>query len=265
MRNVLQNTLILSLILLTIAAVGSEKSRKETDPLALNVLEGAQCHNVLSASGLTDPRIAFATVRNNSQGLVSLLLSLKNPTVHLEDPRSIIVPIVDQLHEIDPNEKGHLRISHCSATGCGFVCCEFDRNFILMFPGEWERAEKAGYDLSNLDVLKIDRFGGRRVRPKNKACCSSGKNQWKSLDCASYPLFPILQSLQNEKQFSWICGGSKCPLTSVSSSYRAVLERHLIMVERAWLAEIRNNSSVAEWLASEVEMVGYDAFVPTLR
>lgn len=244
---------------------GADTSRKQSELLALPILNETQCHGMLSKSDLTDPTATLAQVKEDPRGLVALLLGLKNPTVLLNAPRSIISAAADQLYRIDPNERGHLKIAQCSGTGCGFVCCEFDRNYILMFPGEWERAEKAGYDLSNLKVIKIDRFGGRRVQPKNKGCCSSGTNQWKSLDCASYPLFPSLQNSQRKQQFNWICGGSKCPLSGTSTAYRTVLERHLVMVERAWMAEIKRNPTVADWLSSEVEMVGYEPFVPTLE
>ena len=104
----------------------------------------------------------------------------------------------------DTNAAG--KISHCGACieECSYYCCDFDAdansgNFLALYPGEWEAAEAAGWDLSNLEVVAEDADGGLRCTTKHRRCCqipmseeepARGKGFYKSFECQVYPLWP---------------------------------------------------------------------------
>ncbi len=107
-------------------------------------------------------------------------------------------------HDLRPEGK----ISHCDGciAECNYFCCDFDHdpnsgNFMVMHPGEYERAVAAGWDMSNIERIGFDADGGLRFTTPHRLCCqipsdTNGKTPtlglYKSFECRVYPLWPYL-------------------------------------------------------------------------
>ncbi|MCA9240990.1 MAG: hypothetical protein KDA37_12355 [Planctomycetales bacterium] len=137
-------------------------------------------------------------------------------------------------------------IPDCATAGCGRTCCEFaEGNYIALYPGEVEAASKSGQSLSHLELAPLPMGGHRAVcRATDKANCDRG---YKPLDCASYPLFPTLDS---SGALDATLKGAKCPLLA------AALEPHRAWVVRYWNEVCQRFPAAQRWLA-EVSLVGY--------
>ena len=136
-------------------------------------------------------------------------------------------------------------LSQCPADGCGFKCCNFTDNYILMYPGEWESVP-----VDKKDHLRITGgFRGGLKAQCTRRCDPEGL--YKPLDCGSYPLFPMANA---DGTFRWIAG-RKCPLIGNSRYHRSV-ERHRVKVEAKWREVIARSHSVRWWL-EDIRMVGY--------
>jgi hypothetical protein len=110
-------------------------------------------------------------------------------------------------HDLRPEGK----ISHCDGciAECNYFCCDFDHdpnsgNFMVMYPGEYERAVAAGWDMSNIEILGPDADGGLRFTTPHRLCCQIPSNDtngsppplglYKSFECRVYPLWPYLHN-----------------------------------------------------------------------
>jgi hypothetical protein len=107
-------------------------------------------------------------------------------------------------HDLRPEGK----ISHCDGciAECNYFCCDFDHdpssgNFMVMFPGEYERAVAAGWDMSNIEIIGSDADGGLRFTTPHRLCCQIPSRDdgsvptpglYKSFECRVYPLWPYL-------------------------------------------------------------------------
>jgi hypothetical protein len=104
-------------------------------------------------------------------------------------------------HDLRPEGK----ISHCDGciAECNYFCCDFDHdpssgNFMVMYPGEYERAVDAGWDMSNIEIIGPDADGGLRFTTPHRLCCQIPSNDrststlglYKSFECRVYPLWP---------------------------------------------------------------------------
>jgi len=138
-------------------------------------------------------------------------------------------------------------LDYCPHQACDFTCCEFGAgNFIAMYPGELEKAQSTGQSVGHLFITS-DGNGGQRAicQAKDKANCDSG---YKPLDCASYPLFPTVNSNEGIEA---ALKGSKCPLQS------AELELHREWVVSSWAHVGRSVPNLLNWIRS-VRLVGYE-------
>src|SRR5258705_41773 len=103
-------------------------------------------------------------------------------------------------HDLRPEGK----ISHCDGciAECNYFCCDFDQdpnsgNFMVMYPGEYECAVAAGWDMSNIEIIGPDADGGLRFTTPHRLCCqipsrdtsSSTLGLYKSFECRVYPLW----------------------------------------------------------------------------
>lgn len=124
---------------------------------------------------------------------------------------------------------------------CHYKCCTFTTNFIVLYPGEYEKAEK---DKSHLKIVDENYHGGKKA-VCTKLCTA---DNFKPLDCQSYPLFPLIDSASKLR----LIRGSKCPLTS------SKLKKHEIFVIKTWNKLLQNNKTL-DWL-KEVKLVGYQLY-----
>ena len=137
-------------------------------------------------------------------------------------------------------------ITHCPHAQCGFKCCDFAQgNYIVMYPGELAAAQAAGRSTAHLEVAD-DGCGGHRAicRATDAATCDGG---YKPLDCASYPLFPVVDSANS---LAAVDKGEKCPLPAEALSV------HLRWTLAQWELVIERDPEVVAWLRS-ARLVGY--------
>jgi hypothetical protein len=132
-------------------------------------------------------------------------------------------------------------ISRCDtrSSDCHYRCCVFTDNYIVLYPGEYEKTDK---DKNHLIITDNNYFGGK------KAVCTRRctETSFKPLDCQSYPYFPRI----NKEGKIEIIVGKKCPLI------KGELETHRTNVIGAWSLLIKNEG-ILEWL-KKVELVGYE-------
>jgi len=125
------------------------------------------------------------------------------------------------------------------APQCHHMCCSFADNYIVLYPHEYETAKS---NKSHLQIIDEDYFGGKKaicVRP-----CS--KNDFKPLDCRSYPFFPRV----NEQGEIEVLRGRKCPLKTEE------LVNHRREFLKVWRALIKD-SMLLQWIKN-IELVGYE-------
>ena len=96
------------------------------------------------------------------------------------------------------------KIDGCSehASQCHHECCDFDDNYILLYPGELEKSELRK---KHLKIVDNDHFGGK------KAVCIKRCTEadFKPLECKIYPYFPKV----NTRGKIEILVSKRCPLT----------------------------------------------------
>lgn len=139
-------------------------------------------------------------------------------------------------------------IPHCPHQNCGFRCCEFNQgNYIVLYPGELEAAQKRSESVKHLEILELDNGGYKAVcRAQDTSCCDSG---YKPLDCQSYPFFPSINPLTQRI----VAGtkGKKCPLSL------AMITEHREWVLRSWDHLAQERPEIVAWL-KKVKLVGYE-------
>ncbi|NVO03153.1 MAG: hypothetical protein HXX09_10690 [Bacteroidetes bacterium] len=139
------------------------------------------------------------------------------------------------------------KISLCAEKNCKFICCNFDSgNYILLFPGELDKAINSNISISHLQILEEDSFGGHKAvcNAKQKHNCDNG---YKPLDCKFYPLFPI--EIIGDNFF--LHKGIKCPLkiSEIANQNSFVYnETENIIIK---------NEKFSKWLKN-VKFVGYE-------
>jgi len=131
---------------------------------------------------------------------------------------------------------------------CQHKCCTFHNNYIVLYPGEWEKSKLRK---DHLTIIDNDYFGGKKVQ------CRKGNHtlslrpcnpeiEFKPLDCRSYPYFPQINSKGKIK----IIKGKKCPLTDKD------LAKHRKLFLKTWNSLIKDKT-IFEWL-KRVKLVGYE-------
>lgn len=98
-------------------------------------------------------------------------------------------------------------IKGCAQANCGYKCCSFgSKGHIVILPHEFDGHEG---EISHLEILDEDYFGGKKVRCVAKDCkkCDDG---YKPIMCRTYPLW--VKSLNQGSVFR----SKKCPLPNES-------------------------------------------------
>ena len=77
-------------------------------------------------------------------------------------------------------------LGDCLSTGCGWKCCKYGAEGILLLPKEYEKIEEGKAE--HLKMINDDYFGGKIVRctAKNTANCDNG---YKPIQCSVYPFW----------------------------------------------------------------------------
>lgn len=139
------------------------------------------------------------------------------------------------------------KIPHCPYQNCKFTCCEFQQgNYIVMYPGEVEKAKEENKKLTHLELTPY--HGGYKAicKAKDTSCCDGG---YKPLDCSSYPFFPTVPDQAIEVNLK----GKKCPLTPLH------LKEHRTWVKKQWETLAAGSQKVLDWL-KKVTLVGYETY-----
>ncbi|MDR1361027.1 MAG: hypothetical protein LBJ18_01820 [Rickettsiales bacterium] len=118
---------------------------------------------------------------------------------------------------------------HCAA--CGYACCKTDRdNFIVLFPWELDAARAAGLDTHHLQPISENPQFVHCARPCN------GANDYKPINCAAYPLYPVKEDLSE-----WVRGAkSRCPIGDTRlQKHKEIVADGLRKIEQAYPGSIK--------------------------
>lgn len=128
---------------------------------------------------------------------------------------------------------------------CHHKCCVFGANYIVLLPGELEKARATGQVTDHLTVIDDNYFHGQKVQC-NRHCDQPG--DMKPCDCAWYPYWP---SLDSESKLHLI-RGTKCPLTEdeLANHKKQVLEEAQALIDE-------NPEAMIPFFQG-VKMVGYE-------
>lgn len=121
---------------------------------------------------------------------------------------------------------------------CNYKCCTFNKNYIVLYPGEFESSDQPK---NHIKIIDDNYFGGK------KAVCINvcKKDEFKPIDCSSYPYFPKI----NNKGDISIIKGTKCPLKENE------LVNHRKKFLDIWNLLIKNKE-IYEWLEN-IKLIGY--------
>ena len=144
-----------------------------------------------------------------------------------------MIKILVLLQEFGKIKSCNNHIDHCKNK-----CCSFTDNYIVLYPGEYEEATG---NKSRLIITDEDYFGGK------KAICTGycTEDDFKPLDCKSYPYFPTINKQGDIK----LLKGTKCPLQD-----EELIEHKQRCIE-VWQDIIQNNN-IFNWLKM-VKLIGY--------
>lgn len=133
------------------------------------------------------------------------------------------------------------KIENCSDTGCGWICCKFNKgNYIVLFPNELKDVKES---VKHLKVIDDNYKGGKKVvcTADNTANCDDG---YKPIDCKLYPLWM--------KEGGYI-KGSKCPLPM------NIIEDHKVAAQTFIDEYMEKNKEVDAYeFMDKISMVGYE-------
>ena len=118
------------------------------------------------------------------------------------------------------------KIEACSnmSSICEFKCCNQTHNthsyFVIMYPGEYESSQLPKEHIEILD----ERYGaliGRCLYSIYERKNCNGNNNFKPLDCCSYPFFPSIKNDQLILKVDFV----RCPLSreNIQTHYWQVL------------------------------------------
>ncbi len=113
---------------------------------------------------------------------------------------------------------------------CQHKCCDFDNNYILLYPGE---LEKSKLKKAHLKIIDDDHFGGKKA-VCIKRCTEKG---FKPLECKIYPYFPFV-NIRGEVE---ILVNTRCPLT------REELAEHREQFLKLWKNLIKDKT-MSNWV-----------------
>lgn len=124
---------------------------------------------------------------------------------------------------------------------CKCKCCNFNDNYIVLYPGEFEATKQKK---NHIKIIDDNYFGGK------KAICirTCKEDEFKPIDCRSYPFFP---KINNQGKIE-IIKGSKCPLK------KEELAIHKKNFNEIWNLLIKNKD-ISDWI-KKIELIGYELY-----
>ena len=127
-----------------------------------------------------------------------------------------------------------IHILHCKR-----ICCKFYDNYIVLYPGEFEKTKQKK---DHIKIIDDNYFSGKKaifLKP-----CKN--DDFRPLDCRSYPYFPKINDLGEIE----IIKSSKCPL-----------KKEELTVHKKKFIEIWNllikNKDISDWI-KEIELIDYE-------
>lgn len=143
-------------------------------------------------------------------------------------------------------------IAQCPYEDCAFRCCNFElMSFIALYPGELDKAVEQGHLIEHLEVIDSDFYGGAKAicHARDTTICDGS---YKPLDCASYPVFPLVDRV-DEQELTHAFKGDDCPLENHMVEYHArrVLAIWSVLANAdpkimAWLVQVTKDTSNPE-------------------
>ncbi|MGX9725973.1 MAG: hypothetical protein ACTFAK_01250 [Candidatus Electronema sp. VV] len=150
-------------------------------------------------------------------------------------------------------------ISGCQkmSTTCQYRCCDQSKvtsddfcqeNSILMYPGEWEKqdSKKRDHILVSDDNFYGGKLGYCDKEHFDQSKCDPLKN-FKSLDCRSYPFFPVF-----EEEILKLAIDERCPLPRDTEELR----QHYRFILNEW-RKITEESEEIRRLINKISIDGY--------
>jgi hypothetical protein len=139
---------------------------------------------------------------------------------------------------------------------CHYKCCSQDlpskkkkiepHNCFLIYPNEI--AETDNKYKRHIKILKNNFQGGKLgyCNPEviNQADCNE-INNFKSIDCKSYPFFPVF--INNTLG---LLIDSRCPLFNISTADKKYLLIHYDLTIKLWKSAIKKNPKIKKWIMS---------------
>jgi hypothetical protein len=140
------------------------------------------------------------------------------------------------------NEKGVLPACTEMKGLCGYACCKFSNNWIMLLPGEYELAVQKNLKQEHLDF-----------KSNSQVVCTTPcqTGDLKPIDCAWYPLFPA----NNDATQFLVADHRKCPIPN-----QDLIDKMLEIHASASAWEQRHPGSLAQMAALSRGFVGYMPF-----
>ena len=121
---------------------------------------------------------------------------------------------------------------------CKCKCCKFDKNYIVLYPGEIESTKQ---NKTHLKIIDDNYYNGKKA-----ICLRPCKNDdFKPIDCRSYPFFPKI----NERGVINILISVKCPLK------KEELVNHKNKFFKIWKL-LTKDKEIYDWI-NKVKLIGY--------
>ena len=157
------------------------------------------------------------------------------------------------------NNKGIIKGCEQLASICNYRCCDHNIDYldqpakpidsILLYPGEWEGVSA---DRKKHLIIVNEDFHGGKLAYCNRHCFDQSKcdpeNNFKPLDCFTYPLLP--QFVDNQLQFAK--DFLRCPLTARPER----LVEHEQSIAPIWELLTQYNQRISTWMKA-LSLKGY--------
>jgi len=101
-------------------------------------------------------------------------------------------------------------LGDCLSTGCGWKCCTYGAEGILLLPKEYDRIEEGKAE--HLEIVNDNYLGGKIVKciAKNTANCDKG---YKPIQCSAYPFW--IRATDNDTDVE---NSLRCPMPKKTMS-----------------------------------------------
>lgn len=101
-------------------------------------------------------------------------------------------------------------LGDCLSTGCGWKCCSYGAQGILMLPKEYEQIKEG--KAKHLEMVDNDYLGGKIVKciAKDTSNCDNG---YKPIQCSAYPFW-----VRSTDENAEVENSKRCPMSKKAMS-----------------------------------------------